>query len=46
LLAALRHYTHLFHHGESEGGVADCSRSEADFALLLTAAAAYRARSA
>lgn len=37
--AAIRHYTHLSHHGESEGGAYNYSRDEAQ--LILTLAAAF-----
>ena len=42
--AVLRHYTHLAHHGPSEGGVPAYSRAEAHFLISLTAAAAARAQ--
>jgi hypothetical protein len=38
LWALLRHYTHQAHHGESEGGVVNYGRSDAQMALSLTAA--------
>lgn len=37
ILAAVRHYAHLAHHSESEGGVARCSHDEAFHLLSLTA---------
>ena len=39
MLGALRHYTHLAHHGESEGG--EVSYSRADAQLILTMAASF-----
>ena len=42
--AVLRHYTHLAHHGPSEGGALTYTRAEAQFLLSLTAAAATHAR--
>lgn len=42
--AVLRHYTHLAHHGPSEGGVFAYTRAEAQFLLGLTAAAAAHAQ--
>jgi len=43
LWACLRHYTHLAHHGNSEGGTDTYTRGEAQMALTL--AAAFVARS-
>ncbi len=42
--AVLRHYTHLAHHGPSEGGVPAYTRAEAQFVISLTAAAAAHAQ--
>lgn len=42
LVEAIRNYTHLAHHAETEGGYANYSRSEARFLLTLTAAIAAR----
>ena len=42
--AVLRHYTHLSHHGPSEGGAPAYTRAEAQFLLSLTAAAAAHAQ--
>ena len=39
LCAAFRLYTHLAHHGPSEGGVPAYTRAEAQFVISLTAAA-------
>lgn len=44
LWATLHHYTHQAHHGESEGGIADYSRAEAQFVLTLTASFLNRAQ--
>ena len=42
LVEAVRNYTHLAHHAETEGGYANYSRSEARFLLTITAAIAAR----
>lgn len=45
VLAAVGHYTHLAHHGESKGGSPSFSRADAQFVLSVTAAlAAYCAQ--
>ena len=44
LLAALRNYGHLAHHGASEGGVSSYTRAEAQFVFTLTAAAVAHAQ--
>ena len=41
--AVVRHYTHLAHHGPSEGGVPAYTRAETQFLLTLAAAAAAHA---
>ncbi|MDE0617224.1 MAG: hypothetical protein OXH87_06510 [Rhodospirillaceae bacterium] len=43
MLGVLRHYTHLAHHGQSEGG--EVSYSRADAQLILTLAASFVAHS-
>ena len=44
LCAVLRHYTHQAHHGPGEGGVPAYARTEAQFVLSVTAAAAAHAQ--
>ena len=44
LHATLRHYTHLAHHGPSQGGAPTFTRAEAQLVLSLTAAAAAHAQ--
>lgn len=44
LWGTLRHYTHQAHHGDSEGGEADYSRTEAQLILILTASFVAHAR--
>ena len=44
IYAVLRHYTHLAHHTTGDGGAIDFTRAEAQFVLMMTAAATAHVR--
>lgn len=45
MVGTLRHYTHLAHHGQSEGGEVSYSRADAQHISLLTLPASFVAHS-